>query len=322
MKRFIVPFLLAAAVVLSFSTLSLTEETRPAEDAAVKAAKGETLYGNHWGIFTAWGDVFMVVDMRKVFETARRLWKKKFGSASPYRCSVVADPVESWFDYYAAVQFTLLAERGWTLVTSSGDKYVFRKKLAKEPEDPPPLLAAKLEDDDLPVEPKGQGYHPSMSTFPITRPLDLSLPTYCNLRYGSQFLLVPPYAAALRIYSNVPLDKDAVCFPLLPYLHIPRFSREFYEVSYDKEAANVIRIDLRSRLIPDFWKWRILFIKIYSLPYKEEGKNIFIEWFAWEFLDENGDPLPADSPLPVAFFPQNFKEYFHPIPLEAIGEQP
>ncbi len=322
MKR-IVPFLVLLVLVTASGITFLFPEEKPEDRKAAdtRAAKAEVRYGNFWGPSPVGDVAYMLVDMRRNFEIMMRLWRKDIGNRVPFRCSRTADPAKSLFDLWTGVQLAVLDDHGWKAVSRSGDEYLLRKAGFREKEKVPPLLAEIFElDPESPYELP----HPAPGSYlSLVLPYAVSLDAGREERYLNSevdtLLMIPPYARSLRIYLGFPVDVNTVSFPRMPFLSVPKVAEKMYEVRYDLEALNVVRIDFKP-YIPNFWKWREIMLKLNSLPGPPRPKNI-PNSFAWEFLDENGDPLPADSPLPVAFFPQNFKEYFHPIPLKVRVEQ-
>jgi len=304
---------LFVALALMLHDFTFSEEAKRGEE---QKGKKETLYGNFWGpLGGMWkeGLGFVQLPLEECFRFERERWLKRYG-ACPFRGAGTAGGAEKqWKRYWITLQISLLNEKGWLPIGVSGGEYLFSREGMKPS---PPLYLDYLRLEETPIEPIPSADQGGSVMFPQPFPqvVDPDKYTFCDEYYSSDELMIPPPAHSLRIYAGVPLKPEHFAFVSPAYLRSPKLKYTLYDVNYDMDCRNVIKVTFNRSVEPPlrgdrFWIWQTIKARVAAA----KGHNIY--WLAWEFLDEDGKPLPADYPLPTRWFPDNFKEIFKPIPL-------
>ncbi len=301
------------------------EKISPERKKELERIRHEPRYGNFWGPFTAEEEGgkqgYMALDMKGLFEYEAKRWSEKYGRKNPFTsCTDEAAARFMWFSQWAASTCSTLSKKGWTLCgTYDGGIYVFRQDSPPSTE-PPRWIAKMIEGEPLHVPPARAPIFMRIFYFPFTqpyRPTGDEAESFVKAPYASRWILIPPWAHSLRIYSTNPLDTMISFKKTMPYLHSAVWDR-LIRVHYSQGRFNVLQIDFKKEYDYGFWDWRLfgrVMMRCYTKMPSGERKFPGDPIFGWEFLDEDGKPLPADLPIATRWFPDNFKEIFKPIPL-------
>jgi len=330
MHRYVGAVLILVCIVLAAALYRAQGEEawlkEHVNDKDWRKAVEETTFGNFWGCISLGNHPeTMAVDMRAAFENERAAWRSYMASDNPFSAGFEnpKDAIRSCYLHWLSVQIAVLNEKGWNILASSGDTFVFQRPYGYESfKYMPNYFRQQMERAAKEPKPSffGSG---TLFSFPLHRPrkldvrlVDKKFDWYDYQWYQCSCLVIPPGAHALRIYSPVALAIDGIRVYPGAYLNKPAF-QDLYSYGYDMDAENVLtlRFNRTTYLYDRFWRWKTLVLKL-GTRYKKDDAP---EWMAWEFLGPDGEPLPECVSPPTRYFPEGFDKHFKPLPLPGQG---